>query len=407
MKVAIFGSYNGGSIGDTAILLGLISSVFRVLGDDVEITVLALGTLGINSELEELGGRQRVKRVKEVAIYRKVDYSFLGVEKFLNKGWRVLRRLRGRVQVNERRIRSVLNNSDVLLVGGGNLVMDLYKNWPKLLKLVCSVSKDVGVPYSFIGVGSAPINTLQGKNDLLYSLKSAKSVYFRDLTSKKYTEDHLGFEKSAVGPDLAFGIDSPQLTQADKENVLMLNLAAVYSRQWPVKDPDKYDNYLSNMVVVVDRLVESLSIKELVIFNTNYPLDETAAEDFIKKYKSSSNLSVSLNFIRGRNTVSRLLDICSKAKFSLVTRLHAGIISKISGAHVLAIEYQPKVKDVLENQTSHTIVESLDAVLSGIAFETVDQDYYNDIRSERNCVSHGEVDELIRLVFKESAAKVI
>lgn len=400
MKVAIFGSYNGGSIGDTAILLGLISSIFRVLGDDVEVTVLALGNLEINSELEELGIGLRVK---EVAIYRKFDYSSLGVGKLLNKSWRVFKRLRDLPPVNESRVQCVLKDSDVFLIGGGNIIMDLYKTWPKLLKSICSLSKDLGVPYSFIGVGSAPINTFQGASDLLYCLESAESVYFRDLTSKKYCEDNLGFEKSVVGPDLAFGIDSHQLTQTDKENLLMLNLAAVYSKQWPVKDPEKYDKYLLNMVAVVDRLVESLGIKDLIIFNTNYPLDEAAAEDFLKKYKDTSNLPIPLNLIRGNNTVARLLTICSNAKFSLVTRLHAGIISKISGAHVFAIEYQPKVRDVLENQTSHTMVESFDAVLLDTAFKAVDLDCYSKVKFGRNCVEYGDVDDLIRLALKNTA----
>ncbi len=396
MKIAIFGSYNGGSIGDTAILLGLISSIFRILGDDVEISVLALGNLEINNELEELG---QERKVKEVAIYRKFDNSIYGFGKVLNKGWRFLNRLNDRAPINEIRIRKILKTSDVLLIGGGNLVMDIYSNWPKILRLVCDLSIDECVPYSFVGVGSAPINTSQGKNDLLYSLNSAEDVYFRDSTSKSYCEDHLGFDRSLVGPDLAFGINSPHLFQADKENILMLNLAAVFSGRWPVTDLEKYNNYLSSMVFVVDKLCEKLDIKEVVIFNTNYPLDEFAGEEFIEIYKNFSKCSVSLRFMRGRETVSSLLNACSKAKFSLVTRLHAGIISRISGAHVFAIEYQPKVRDVLGSQTSHTVVESFDAVLSGSAFDSVAQIDTQNV-SHENYIDYKDVDKLVSLVLK-------
>jgi polysaccharide pyruvyl transferase WcaK-like protein len=397
MKIAIFGSYNGGSIGDTAILIGLISSIFRVLGDDIEVTVLALGKLGINQELEELGIEQRVE---EVTVNKNFDGSLFGVGAFINKIWRLFKRFRDQPAINKKRIRKVLKDSDVFLIGGGNLIMDLYRTWPKLLKEVCDLSKDIGVPYHFVGVGSAPIDTIHGKNDLLHSLNSAESVFFRDSTSKRYCEEHLGFTESSVGPDLAFGINCTKLIQAEKKNILMLNLAAVYSERWPVEDLEKYNSYLSNMVILVDRLVKNLGVNELIIFNTNCPLDELASEDFIKKYTSFSRFPVFFKFIKGRKTVSRLLTICSEARFSLVTRLHAGIISNISGAHVLAIEYQPKVRDVLENQTSNSTVESIEAVLSGVAFESVGSSFSEAVW-KRNYSNHSEVDNLLKLVFKK------
>ncbi|RBP20318.1 polysaccharide pyruvyl transferase WcaK-like protein [Marinobacter pelagius] len=403
MKVAIFGSYNGGSIGDTAILLGLVSSIFRVSEKDVEVTVLALGSVGINEELKALGVTERVK---EVPVNRRFSDLAFGIGEYLDKSWRYFKRLRGEPPLNKGRIRRVLRDSDVLLVGGGNLVMDLYENWPRILRSVCDVSKELNVPYCFVGVGSAPINTLKGKRDLFASLKFANGVFFRDLASKEYCEKNLGFDKSSVGPDLAFGIDCPELTKAEKKDALLLNLAAVYSDRWPVKDPDKYDKYLSSMVELVDRLVEKLAIKEVVIFNTNYPLDEFAAEDFVKKYENCSYAPVSLSFIRGRNTVSQLLTICSSARFSLVTRLHAGILSKISGAYVFAVEYQPKVRDVLHNQTSGTMVESFDSVLSGKAFQSINQDFSAGEREE-NFVGRDEVDKLVRQVVKQCKPQVV
>lgn len=398
MKIAIFGSYNGGSIGDTAILLGLTSSIFRVFGDKVEITVIALGNLEINKEIGGLGIEQRVK---EITANRIFDDSLFGMGAFINKGWRFFKRLRDRPPVNKNRIRKILNDSDVLLIGGGNLLMDLYRDWPKILKEVCDLSKDCSVPYYFIGVGAAPINTIHGKHDLLHSLKYAESVYFRDSTSKKYCEEHLGFSESFVGPDLAFGIEYTHFTQSDKKYSLMLNLAAVYSERWPVKDLEKYNNYLSGMVVVVDRLVQSLGVNELIVFNTNHPLDEFASEDFIKKYMHSSRSQIPLKFIKGKSTVSGLLAICSKAKFSLVTRLHAGIISSISGCYVFAIEYQPKVRDVLENQVSYRAVESFESVLSGVAFESIDSSFSN-VASGRSYVDHNMVDDFLKLVFNKT-----
>ncbi len=395
MKISIFGSYNGGSIGDTAILLGLISSIYRVLGEDVDVTVLTLGNVGVNEELEALGVTHRVR---EVAVNRKYSGLPLGCGKGLDKIWRYSKRLMALPPLNINKIKKILRGSNVLLVGGGNLVMDIFERWPRVLKTVCCLSKDLGVPYYFVGVGSAPISTIGGKSHLLESLKLAHGVFFRDRASKEYCETILGFDRSSVGPDLAFGIECSLGSEHRKENALLLNLASVYSDRWPVKDSRKYEEYLSNMVDLVDRLIKKLGIKEVVVFNTNYPLDEFASDDFLEKYGESSCVPVSLRVVRGKKSVAQLLNICSKAKFSLVTRLHAGIISKISGAHVLAIEYQPKVRDVLGGQTSTTMIESFESLLSGAAFSTIKRDFPS-VATERDFVGENEVDRLLERVF--------
>ncbi len=399
MNIVIFGSYNGRSIGDTAILLGLISAIFRIWGDKVEVTVLAMGCIGVNEELEGLGVKSRVK---EIPVYRKLPEFPCGVGALLNKGWRYLKRLQGKPALNEGEIRRILQSADLLMVGGGNLLMDLYPAWPEILKLVCDLSKGLSVPYYFIGVGAAPINTEDGKRDLLYCLESSSGVYFRDVKSKIYCEEVLGFSNSYVGPDLAFGLEVSGLNEINKDDLLMVNLAAVYGNRWPVKDVHKYSTYLLNMVGVVDRLVEFLGVKELVIFNTNYPLDEFASDEFAKLYTENSRTPRPVNFVKGRNSVANLLNACSKAKYSLVTRLHAGILSKIAGAHVYAIEYQPKVRDVLQGQTSNTIVESFDSVLDGTAFRSVNHDL-NSLEPEMKCLDRSEVDKLLKLAIENSA----
>ena len=54
MKIAVFGSYNGTSIGDTAILLGLLSCIARV-ESDVEVTVLTMGPIELDRDLARVG----------------------------------------------------------------------------------------------------------------------------------------------------------------------------------------------------------------------------------------------------------------------------------------------------------------------------------------------------------------
>ena len=47
-------------------------------------------------------------------------------------------------------------------------------------------------------------------------------------------------------------------------------------------------------------------------------------------------------------SVSEIILLGNSAKLTLVTRLHAGIMAHHGGSPVVAVSYQPKVKDVLQ-----------------------------------------------------------
>lgn len=366
MNITIFGSYNGGSIGDTAILIGAISSIYRVLGENVSITVLTMGNVGINNELLEMGVSANVK---EVAINRK-EFSKIDIlDKFINKIWRKASHFFRSSAINVDKVRGVLSNSDLMIIGGGNLIMDLYWRWPGILNCVCNLSKDNGVPYGFLGVGAGPIG-VQYKNILLECLMGAKFVYFRDFKSKEYCEEKLGFKESYTCHDLAFGIRWDKKSNNLNEGRLTLNLLPIYSKIYPIKDDSKYIIYIKEIKYLVGKLVKKFNISEVVIFNTNYPMDEFAVSSYMSLY-DKENDGYDVKYVSGRRTVSALLDVCSTAKYSLVTRLHSGIISSLAGSSVIAISYQPKVADVMGEQIPSAKIIDMSELLIGAAYDVL------------------------------------
>ena len=52
-KITIFGSYNGNSIGDTAILIGILSSLDRVFKEHIKVDVLVIKQIGLLDELRK------------------------------------------------------------------------------------------------------------------------------------------------------------------------------------------------------------------------------------------------------------------------------------------------------------------------------------------------------------------
>lgn len=394
--IVIFGSYNGGSIGDTAILLGLISSLQRVCAEPVSVSVLSMGEIGIQDELDALGISCQVQ---EIPIYKAWSDDRSRAGKLINRGWRGAKRLLGQPGLNNRKIRKAFQSADLLLVGGGNLVMDLFPRWPKMMHHVCTMATRHGIPYHLLGVGAAPIDTPVGKRELLDVLTGARSVTFRDDLSVAYCQNVLGFNNAHSGPDLAFGITPLCASTEKRHDQLMLNLAALYSPLWPEKKPETFEAYIGQSLSLVLRLCSELNIRKVVLFNSNYPLDQLAADAFSDAFSQQNSGGISLDLIPGRQKVAELITACGKAEYALVTRLHAGIISRISGAKLLAVAYQPKVKDVLSKQADMTLVAGLDELLAGSAFTPMDTSRFSP--SDRG-VSSYDVDRLVHTVLNTS-----
>lgn len=339
-KIVIFGSYNGSSVGDTALLLGLISSINRVL-PNCNITVMTAKKIDINSEILTLGINLNSPIIEIPVFYNKSD--FYGI--FGKLQWfplRIYQKIFRKSIVNKRQVKKALKNADHLLIGGGNLIMDLFPDWPQILDDIISLAKGKGVKYSFIGVGAGPLNTGYGKEIFANQLKQAFRVYFRDEESLKLCEKELNIINSDISPDCVFGIDWPAQTNENK--TILLNVASVFGTRWPYKSKEKYTSYIKNIYDSTISIMEELNISKIVIYNTNYPLDEEAVLSLLPLFQLHN---IEVHYVEGALKVGDLLCVLNQSSIALITRLHAGLLAYVAGCRVFAIAYQPKVEDVL------------------------------------------------------------
>tara|TARA_B110000467_G_scaffold155975_1_gene168937 strand:+ start:1349 stop:2536 length:1188 start_codon:yes stop_codon:yes gene_type:complete len=349
MKISIFGSYNKASLGDTAILLGLISSLYRLFAGKLIINVLVLKKININLELKEIGLNLSVNEV----VIDKLKKESNPLKILLLK---IKRRFFDKNILDRKQIRDSLLDSDYLLIGGGNLIMDLYPQWISILNTVCGEALALNKKYFFIGVGAAPIATIKGKKSLFYCLSNANAVYFRDSMSKLYCEKEIDFYNSNIIPDLALGLMIKAETEILKDKIFIFNIASVFGNDWPYKDNDKFNNYISGMVNLTILIKKIKKIDELVIFNSNYPTDTQGSELFFKMIKKEIK-DIPIRYMESSSSVYELIKLSQSAEYAITTRLHAGIIAFYGGANLIAISYQPKVNDVLkEYNITHKIL---------------------------------------------------
>ncbi len=340
-KVAIFGSYNGTSIGDTAILLGLLSSLERVYGKNITVNLLLMYPIDIEAELYALGKHLNIN-IYVITEYQKVHnlVSFFSLfpKKVLNKIFKKT--------IKIETLKSALKNVDHLLIGGGNLLMDLYKSSPNLIHLICKTAIKYNVPYSFIGVGAGPIDTLYGKKIFINCIANAQNIFVRDCHSfevlkKIYPDPPV---KYVCMPDLAFGIEAVSKNSEEK-SILLVNIASVYGEGWPVSNEVKFHEYVENMVNITEKLYQTSLFDTIKLFYSNYPLDTYGGKEFTKKLRAKA---IDIEVIDKNLTVTEIIALAHQAKLTLVTRLHAGIMAYLGGSPILAVAYQPKVKYVLQ-----------------------------------------------------------
>ena len=336
MKLAIFGSYNGTSIGDSAILLGLLHGIAQA-APEARVTVLTMGPLDLSRDLAlcELIHPPRLVRANTHAPAE----------------WPLLRSLWWRLQrlglplgtsFNPARVRKALADQDLLLIGGGNLLMDLFETGVDLIENITRAAQQARCPYSFAGVGAGPVAQPGSAARLAASLAPARRVVVRDAPSRALCAGALGRADTVCAPDLAFAL--PARDSHAPRVALAVNLAAVGAPTWPLRDEQGYQLYLDGMARLVLAAAEQTRPDYIEIVTTNPAVDLGAGRDLAARLAGQTRLPVRQPVLRD---VTDILDAFGRAKLAIVTRLHAGITAALAGAPVLPVAYQPKVAAVL------------------------------------------------------------
>jgi len=361
-KISIFGSYNGCSIGDTAILLGMLSSLERIYGKNIRVDVLVIREVGLVSELKQLGNDIHAKEI--------VVNTFTSKTTPLHKINKALKKIRIRLfngtLIDIDKVNESLSDSDHLFIGGGNLIMDLFSQWPLIIQEVCTTAHKLNVSYSFIGVGAGPINTFEGKEIFKSCLMGAERVYFRDNCSRDFCKKELKFDGAFLIPDLASALCYKPLDSIRKRNIILFNVASLYGNAFPHEyhDSNKLDEYVNAFVSLALDIDSKCKFDEVVIFNSNFPADASGSSKFFENLKGSG-IREKVRIIKGRSSVAELMKLGQSASLAVTTRLHAGIMVALAGCSVVGIAYQPKVKNVLKELGMSSKFIELDALIDG------------------------------------------
>lgn len=153
MKIGIVGNYGNDNNGDEAILFSIIkqvTSTFKI--DSNDLTVFSNNP---KQTAERYG-------VTSFPLYYKNGNA---VKTFFKT-----------YQNNKR----IVKTFDLLIIGGGGILMDLYKREAPLFGSYAMMAKNSKTPYVVYGCGAGPLSSGIGKWFIRYMAKHAESISVRD-----------------------------------------------------------------------------------------------------------------------------------------------------------------------------------------------------------------------------------
>ncbi len=320
MKIGIVGNYGNNNNGDEAILLGLIKQVTSTLHIDTnQITVFS-------NNPEQTSKRYGVESYPLYYRTGNPATTFLKTYKMNKK---------------------IVQTFDMLIIGGGGILMDLYKREAPLYGSYAMMAQRSNVPYAIYACGAGPLHTKLGKWFIRQMSMKANYVSVRDPESAALLYS-LGIEKNIrVFGDPAFYLrreNTPQ--KSDKPKKIGVTAVPYYNKDyWPEGNEELYQNYIEGMARNLDALAEENEDVEITFFATKFPQDANVTKDIQRLMQHRDKTMI----IDENLLPEDILDVVEKQDVVIGTRLHSLILSLCTSTPIIAISYHHKVKDFMDH----------------------------------------------------------
>ena len=236
---------------------------------------------------------------------------------------------------------NLLENTDMIIIGGGQLLQDNLLDFPYKLFLLSRLAQAKQIPIHIVGVGVGKRWSNIGRKWVQSVLNQAISVSVRDEESRKNLQDNFQIQPIYLSADPAFwakeaygleGILASSQIGVGILNPVDLNLSRSKRFVQPTQQTISY--WLS----LCREIMNNGSIVELFT-NGNY-LDEQIADHVLAQASSRSlALTKSARPMQPRDLACQI----SHYRVILAARLHANLLAAVYGIPAIGIAWEPKV----------------------------------------------------------------
>ncbi|SOB90881.1 polysaccharide pyruvyl transferase CsaB [Ureibacillus xyleni] len=317
MKIGIVGNYGNDNNGDEAILLSIIRQLQKAF--QIETSNITVFSNNPKQTAEHYG-------VQSFPLYYKNGNAIKTFIKTYNQNVEVVKKL------------------DFVVIGGGGILMDLYKREAPLYGSYAMMAKNAKVPYVVYGCGAGPLNTGLGKWFIKYMAKHAQNISVRDPKSKQLLQQ-IGVKREVhlIG-DPAFSLEVERNGFSERPKKVGVTAVPYYNASyWPTGDETLYNNYITGMAKNLDKLIEEFQV-DVTFFATKYPQDADVTKDIQQQMQQGNKTSI----IDENLKPQKLLDLSAGFDVLVGTRLHSLILATDANTPIIGVSYHTKVNDFLQ-----------------------------------------------------------
>ncbi|MGX2961680.1 polysaccharide pyruvyl transferase family protein [Peribacillus sp. JNUCC 23] len=318
MKIGIIGNYGHDNNGDEAILKGILTVLNERYGIEREDLVI------FSNHPENTYERYGIR--SEYLIHKKSNILSTIVATLQSR-------------------RQIVKELDVLIFGGGGILMDMYKRDMPLYSSLAATGKIYGCKIAIFGVGAGPIRTKIGAALIKLMIRSSSSISVRDHESCELLKKLNTQKDIPIIGDPAFYL-KPKTVRMGTNEIKRIGVTAVpyFSKEyWPTPDEAKYQAYVKGMAANLDELISNNRV-EVTFFSTKYPQDVKVTEDIFNEMTQKDHVNV----MRENIYPEKIIELCEKQDVIIGTRLHSLILSVASSTPVIGIGYHKKVENFMK-----------------------------------------------------------
>ena len=233
-----------------------------------------------------------------------------------------------------------------VVIGGGNLLMDNYLNFPLLILRIVEQCERSSTPVKLFAVGagkrhSAPARKIVGR---ILGSPVVQSVICRDAHSYalvKAAGDAASSAKVKVGYDCGLYLDETDAPAPAKAKIGLGVIAPAVLKtvtpHHPMADATYALSWWKNVIASLDR---HIGAQNLELFSNGSGPDNEFAYDIWERLRSDfPGLSVCVDI----RTPNQLIEKISSYRAVTAYRMHAAVTAMALGVPVMGFEWDPKV----------------------------------------------------------------
>jgi polysaccharide pyruvyl transferase WcaK-like protein len=251
-----------------------------------------------------------------------------------------------------------LRTTDMLIIPGTGLLTDvsgLFGWGPYSLFRWSLTAKISRCKILFVSVGAGPIYGVLGKSLVKRALSLADFRSYRDDSTKRYLESHVGFRSNSdrVYPDLVFSLPDAQIPRGNSSQrnqqrrpVVGVGLMLDPGRLSAPEPTNRiHQAYVENLVSVVGQLVADGCDVRLLIGDRR---DASVVHEFMDTARARLSAHIQAHIAdEPANSASELLSQIASTDIVVATRFHNVILALLCGKPVIAISFHHKCESLM------------------------------------------------------------